>query len=194
MSWAPLGSLVLTSACWSPAGGWKMSRWGLFGHVFSSQFGISLAGNAASKPHLSNEFLALEVKLAPTAIRSLPPSPGPVRDPGESAEKLPLVAQAPGMESGQEELTPLCSSPVWPIALFPWSQRRGTGISVTHPCFRTGLGQGLARGTETSTWVCSSQEWAWICSQLVLRRARQMNWGGNHPLTAGWQLILQGSR
>lgn len=83
--------------------------------------------------------------------QSLPLSP--LLGPGKLAEKLPLVAQAPGVGSGQEKLTPLCSSFVWPVGPIPWSQPRGTGISVTHPSFRRGLCQGLARGRETSVGV-----------------------------------------
>lgn len=169
-----------------------MSRWGLFGQAFSIQSGISLAGNAASKPHLSNKFLALEGKLAPTAIQSLPPFPGARSGPRGVGRKAPTGCTGPW---GRKRAgAPLSSSPVWPIALFLRSQPRTTGISVTHPCFRTGLGQGLARAMETSAWVCSRQGWVQIWSRLVLRRARQTNWGGNHLLAAGWQLILQGGR
>lgn len=72
--------------------------------------------------------------LQPTSLSDL--LPGPILDTGESSEKLPLLARTPGMASGQEELTPLCSSPVWPAALLPWSQPRGTGILVYGSLFQ----------------------------------------------------------
>lgn len=100
-----------------------MSLWGLFHQAFSSQFGISLTGNAASKPRLSNKFRALEVSACLQPIQSLPLSA--LLDPGKLAEKLPAVAQAPGVESGQEKLTPLGSSFVWPVGPIPWSWARG---------------------------------------------------------------------
>lgn len=59
-------------------------------------------------------------------IQSLPLSA--LLDAGKLAEKLPLVAQAPGVENGQEKLTPLCSSFVCPAGPIPWSQPRGIGI------------------------------------------------------------------
>lgn len=72
-----------------------MSRWGLFGQAFSIQSGISLAGNAASKPHLSNKFLALEGKLAPTAIQSLLPFPGARSGPRGVSRKAPTGCTGP---------------------------------------------------------------------------------------------------
>ena len=147
-----LGTSWLPCACWRLlVSSWdvedvKVGAWELFGRGFSSHFGISLAGKAASKPHPLNEFHAFERKLTPIAIQALPSSPRARSGPREgSSEKLPLVAWTLGMASGQEELTPLCSSPVWPIALFPCFQSRGTGILVTDPCFRMGLGQGHTR-------------------------------------------------
>lgn len=88
-----LGTSWLHCARWCLlASSWEVEDRGLFGQAFSSQFGISLADNAASKPHLSNEFLALEGKLAPKPSGPSRFLPGPFLDPGELAEKLPVVA------------------------------------------------------------------------------------------------------
>lgn len=75
-SWVPLGSLALARCVsWSPAERWRMSWWGLFHQAFSSQFGVSLVDNAASKPHPSNKFLALEGEWAPVPATLSPSGP-----------------------------------------------------------------------------------------------------------------------
>lgn len=114
-----------------------MSRWGLFHLAFSSQCGISLTGNAASKPHLSISFLPWKVNghLQPVQSWPLPA----LLDPGKLAGKLPLVAQAPGVENGQEKLTPLGSSFVWPVGPIPWSQPRGMGSELHIPVSEQGF-------------------------------------------------------
>lgn len=172
----------------------KVGPWGLFGQALSSQLGISLAGNAASKPHPLNEFLSLERKLPPTAIQSLLPSPGACSGPKGLGRKAPTGCMDPWdgkqAEAADSSLFISCLARCILTLVSP----RGTGILVTDPCFRTGLGQGLTGGMETSVWVCSRQVWAQIWGQLVLRRDMQMNWGGNHLHTAAWQLILQDGR
>lgn len=124
-SWAPLGSLVLTVTA-----GLQLRGGGCHGGVcFTRHFPVNLGSpwlvmqplNLIS--HIS--FLPWKVNACLQPTQSLPLSA--LLGPGKLAEKLPLLAEAPGVESGQE-MTPLGSSFVWPVGPIPWSQARGTGI------------------------------------------------------------------
>lgn len=110
---------------------------GFISQAFPSQFEISLIGNTASKPHLSISSLPWKVNGHLQPVQSLPLSA--LLDPGKLAGKLPVVAQAPGVENGQEELTPLGSSFVWPVGPIPWSQPRGLGSELHVPVSEQGF-------------------------------------------------------
>lgn len=103
-SWLPCACRCLLVSSWDVQDV-KVGPWGLFGQALSSQLGISLAGNAASKPHPLNKFLALEGKLAPTAIQSLPPSPGARSGPRGAGRKAPTGCMDPwdGKRAGEAD-------------------------------------------------------------------------------------------
>lgn len=93
-------------------------------------------------------------------------------DPRKLAEKLPLVAQAPGVESGQEKLTPLCSSLIWPVGSIPWCSPGALGSGLHIPVSEQGFVRG-SRRVGKPLWVCR-------------RQGRARIWGQANEL--GWEL------
>lgn len=125
-SWVPFGSLVLTVTA-----GLQLRGGGCHSGVyFTRHFPVSLGSPWLVMQPLKLisqvSFLPWKVNVCLQPTQSFPLSA--LLGPGKLAEKPPLVAQAPGVESGQEKLTPLGSSFVWPVGPIPWSQARGTGI------------------------------------------------------------------